>query len=138
MQEPRPTSAPPAKTTNPSFRAVTVALAVAFAIGAAVLRPWEGRAQPGFPLAVKTQDIFACRSLPILQKLYPLLRTGDFAGFVREGQRLTSQGDCVYLGRGVRITGFAAADTRLVKVRRDPGDRDWLAPRAVFDDAARP
>lgn len=116
-----------------SVRTYVAVAAVALAAAAAWLRPWEGRPQPGFPLVVKSQDIFACREFPLLQGLYPLLRAGDVSGFVREGQKLTSRGDCIYLGRGVQVTGYASGDPRVVKVRRETGDRVWLAPRAVFE-----
>lgn len=100
---------------------------------AAVLRPWEGAPQPGIPLVVKGGDIFACDTRTTLNNLYKHLRETDEAGFVREGQRLTSEGLCIYVGRGVKVLGYPAHDSRLVRIRHEKATGDWLAPRAVFE-----
>lgn len=117
-----------------SIRTYAAVFALVVAGVVVVMQPWKSKPQPGVPLQVKDQDIFACQSTSVLKQLYPLLREGNRESFVREGQRLTTVGDCIYIGRGVQITGYQASDPRLFSVQRESGDRSWLAPKAVFEE----
>jgi hypothetical protein len=105
---------------------------------AAIWRPWESRELPqGYQLSVKGRNIFACSTVDTLKRLYRILKT-DESAFVREGERLTLVGDCVYIGRGVQITGYQSGNRKLVTIRRDAQDREWIAPIDVFQRSKLP
>lgn len=114
------------------MRTYIASFVIALLVVAALWRPWTSNEVPqGYQLLVKGRNIFACSNVSTLKALYRILKS-DESAFVREGERLTLRGDCVYIGRGVQITGYQSGNGKLITIRRSAGDRDWIAPIDVF------